>query len=76
MKVAKASLLAILAHSAVARFVAEDEINRVQLYPAGSEPEKYLIELAQGDTRWVTEEEKWELRRVRRHRMHPVLLVY
>ncbi|KAF3806513.1 Leucine aminopeptidase 1 [Colletotrichum gloeosporioides] len=63
MKVAKASLLAILAHSATARFVADDEINRVQLYPAGSEPEKYLIELAHGDTRWVTEEEKWELRR-------------
>ncbi|KAK6224663.1 peptidase family M28 [Colletotrichum tabaci] len=63
MKVARASLLAILAHSVSARFVAEDEINRVQLYPAGSEPEKYLIELAPGDTRWVTEEEKWELRR-------------
>jgi bacterial leucyl aminopeptidase len=26
--------------------------------------EKYLIELAPGDTRWVTEDEKWELRRV------------
>ncbi|KAF9870316.1 leucine aminopeptidase 2 [Colletotrichum karsti] len=63
MKVAKATLLAVLAHSAAARFVGEDEINRVQLYPAGSEPEKYLIELSPGDTRWVTEEEKWELRR-------------
>ncbi|KAL0933147.1 peptidase family M28 [Colletotrichum truncatum] len=63
MKVAKASLLAILAHSASARFITKDEINHVQLYPAGSEPEKYLIELAPGDTRWVTEEEKWELRR-------------
>ncbi|WYZ46362.1 hypothetical protein EsH8_IX_000587 [Colletotrichum jinshuiense] len=63
MKVATASILAVLAHSASARFVAEDEINRVQLWPAGSEPDKYLIELAPGDTRWVTEEEKWELRR-------------
>ncbi|KAK1728910.1 hypothetical protein CaCOL14_008618 [Colletotrichum acutatum] len=63
MKVAKALPLAVLAHSVTARFVAEEEINRVQLYPAGSEPEKYLIELAPGNTRWVTEEEKWELRR-------------
>ncbi|KAI3528527.1 peptidase family M28 [Colletotrichum filicis] len=63
MKVAKALPLAVLAHSVSARFVAEEEINRVQLYPAGSEPEKYLIELAPGNTRWVTEEEKWELRR-------------
>ncbi|TDZ22903.1 Leucine aminopeptidase 1 [Colletotrichum sidae] len=63
MKVTKASVLAILAQIAAARFIPEDEINRVQLYPAGSEPEKYLIELAPGDTRWVTEEEKWELRR-------------
>jgi len=33
----------------------------------GQEPlnpvERYLIELAPGDTRWVTEDEKWELRR-------------
>lgn len=64
MKVGKASILAILAHCASARFIAEDEVNHVQLYPVGSEPEKYLIELAPGDTRWVTEEEKWELRRV------------
>ncbi|KAF6840901.1 peptidase family M28 [Colletotrichum plurivorum] len=63
MKVGKASLLAILAQCASARFIAEDEVNHVQLYPADSEPEKYLIELAPGDTRWVTEEEKWELRR-------------
>ncbi|ODH13203.1 leucine aminopeptidase 1 [Paracoccidioides brasiliensis] len=26
-------------------------------------PEKFLIELAPGDTRWVTEDEKWELKR-------------
>lgn len=26
--------------------------------------EKFLIELAPGDTRWVTEDEKWELKRV------------
>ena len=27
--------------------------------------EKYLIELAPEDTKWVTEDEKWALRRVR-----------
>ncbi|EEH38655.1 Lamina-associated polypeptide 2 [Paracoccidioides lutzii Pb01] len=26
-------------------------------------PEKFLIEVAPGDTRWVTEDEKWELKR-------------
>jgi bacterial leucyl aminopeptidase len=27
-------------------------------------PEEFLIELAPGHTRWVTEEDKWALRRV------------
>ena len=26
---------------------------------------QYLIELSPGETRWVTEEDKWELKRVR-----------
>lgn len=29
-----------------------------------SEPELYLIELSPGETQWVTEDEKWEIRRV------------
>lgn len=29
-----------------------------------TDPEKYLIELSPGETRWVTEDEKWALRRV------------
>jgi leucyl aminopeptidase len=29
-----------------------------------SSRELYLIEVAAGDTRWVTDEEKWQLRRV------------
>jgi leucyl aminopeptidase len=44
-----------------------------QQVPLGSHPlentqlpsEKYLIELAPYQTRWVTEEEKWELKLVR-----------
>jgi hypothetical protein len=32
--------------------------------PTFVEPDEYLIELSPGETRWVTEEGKWELRRV------------
>ena len=31
------------------------------------EPDQYLIELSPGETRWVTEDEKWALRRVYTH---------
>lgn len=30
-----------------------------------TEPDEYLIELAPGETKWITEDEKWALRRVR-----------
>ena len=35
--------------------------------PLGStvESDKYLIELGVGETRWISENEKWELKRVR-----------
>lgn len=33
--------------------------------------EKFLIELQPGETRWVTEEEKWVLKRVRPSRFMP-----
>jgi hypothetical protein len=29
-----------------------------------AEPDEYLIELSPGETRWITENEKWELRKV------------
>lgn len=32
--------------------------------PTNAEPDEYLIELSPGETRWVTEDEKWELRKV------------
>lgn len=35
-----------------------------QQKPLVDAPEQYLIELAPGEQRWVTEDEKWELRRV------------
>lgn len=31
---------------------------------ADATPEKFLIELSPGETKWVTEDEKWDLRRV------------
>lgn len=34
------------------------------LRPSSESEEEYLIELGPEDTRWVVEEEKWELRRV------------
>lgn len=46
-------------------FVAQNVVNRLQ--SPFTEPEKYLIELAPGERRWVTEAEKWEIRRVRPH---------
>lgn len=69
MKIAQASLLALLAQAVGGRFVEDAEIDRVSLYTDWAKQvdettPKYHIELAPGETRWVTEEEKWELRRV------------
>lgn len=69
MKISNASLLALLLPAASARFVEKAEPNHVMLFPDGipEEPkstEKYHIELSPGNTKWVTEDEKWELRRV------------
>jgi leucyl aminopeptidase len=68
MKVSNASLLALLLPAVSARFVETGEPDRAILYPEGipeapESTEKYHIELSPGVTRWVTEDEKWELRR-------------
>ena len=57
--------LALLLPAAAARFVDINnaDIDHVELHPEVSAAEQFLIELAPGDTRWVTEEEKWELKR-------------
>lgn len=44
--------------------LAQQALQRVQ--SPFSEPERSLIELAPGETKWVTDAEKWELRRVSR----------
>lgn len=66
----KASLIALLLPAAAsARFIEAHEVNRVHIPTAAlleevESPERYLIELSPGKTAWVTEEEKWQLRRV------------
>lgn len=62
----RSSLLALLLPAvASARFVETNEPNRINPYPSSLEaPKEHLIELSPGETRWVTEEQKWELRRV------------
>lgn len=65
----KSSLLLSLCTAALATAAAHPEVvPQVVLEEQQvtfSEPDEYLIELSPGETRWVTEEGKWELRRVR-----------
>ncbi|KAJ9133945.1 Peptide hydrolase [Coniochaeta hoffmannii] len=68
MKISQASLVALLLPAVSARFVEDHEIDRVGIYTDWAKQvdetsQKYHIELSPGETRWVTEEEKWELRR-------------
>lgn len=62
MKLLQTSLLAACAPIAAARFIEPLERNNVDL--GQTTPDKFLIELAPGKTAWITEDEKWELRRV------------
>lgn len=53
-----AALVAGAAHPKEQQVILQDQ------QPTFVEPDEYLIELSPGETRWVTEEGKWELRRV------------
>ena len=72
MKAPTALALALLSQAASAHFVLESENSpAVPLYTdwakegvSTTEGPRYHIELSPGETRWVTEEEKWALRRV------------
>ena len=64
MKISKFSVLALAASRISARFVEPHEKDQVVINAYEADNELYLIELAPGETQWVTEEEKWELRRV------------
>ncbi|KJR84375.1 bacterial leucyl aminopeptidase [Sporothrix schenckii 1099-18] len=58
-----ANALALLLPAVAARFVDSHNGENVQLHPEVAAAEQFLIELGPGETRWVTEEEKWELKR-------------
>lgn len=65
MKLTTVSLLAVSAAAVNARFVEQHEKENAQVLINGyQDDEQYLIETAPGETQWVTEEDKWELRRV------------
>ncbi len=70
MKISATSVLALLVPAISARFVEKADANNVQLHPEIEEAEKYLIELSPGERLWVTEDEKWELRRVSPAHLH------
>lgn len=64
MKLPLVSALALSAAVVNARFVERHERDQVVLNAEAADNDRYLVELAPGQTQWVTEEEKWELRRV------------
>lgn len=60
----KSSLLLLLyAAAAVTALSAPREPQVILQEPTLVEPDEYLIELSPGETRWIKEEEKWELRK-------------
>ncbi|XEV05750.1 hypothetical protein FSHL1_011037 [Fusarium sambucinum] len=59
MKFSQASLLAACLPAVSARFIEIAEVDNVVLQP----DELFLVETAPGKTQWITEEEKWEMRR-------------
>jgi bacterial leucyl aminopeptidase len=64
MKLTNLSLLALSASLINARFIELHETDQAVLDASPTDPERFLVELAPGETQWITEEEKWELRRV------------
>jgi leucyl aminopeptidase len=60
-------LSTLLAIGSASAALASPLISQAPLFkqPEVPEEERYLIELAGGEKRWIFEEEKWELRRVR-----------
>jgi len=61
----KSSLLfSLYAAAAVTALSAPREPQVILQEPTLVEPDEYLIELSPGETRWIKEAEKWELRKV------------
>lgn len=63
MKLTQLSVLALLAPLVASRFADPTEGDNVQLSGQSADQEQYLIELGEGVTQWVTEDEKWALKR-------------
>jgi leucyl aminopeptidase len=63
MKLVSALLASASVCSAISIPTWSDVVNTVQGQQPFSNPEKYLVELSEQETRWVTEEEKWQLLR-------------
>ncbi|TVY42394.1 Leucine aminopeptidase [Lachnellula occidentalis] len=63
MRLTLLSALALTAAVTNARFVEQHEKDQVVLSTLSADSDQYLVELAPGKTQWVTEDEKWELRR-------------
>jgi leucyl aminopeptidase len=61
-----ATLAAAAAHPNAEQLILQDPM----LKPTIVELDEYLIELSPGETRLVTEDEKWALRRVRYIELH------
>ena len=52
--------------AAIAATASAIAVSKPKQATLGEDPEleRFLIELGPGETRWITEDEKWELRRV------------
>jgi len=57
-------LLSLYAAAAVTALSAPREPQVILQEPTLVEPDEYLIELSPGETQWINEAEKWELRKV------------
>jgi leucyl aminopeptidase len=64
MKSALLLPLCVVSFAAAVAHPKDAQIMLQEPQPTIVEPDEYLIELSPGETRWVTEEQKWELRRV------------
>lgn len=57
-------LAASLAATSTALVIARPQQQQAVLASSVADEEKYLVEFGPGDTRWVTEDDKWALKRV------------
>lgn len=64
MKFSTASVLAACVPAVAGRFIEKGAGSNANEHVVLNPDEKFLIETAPGKQQWVTEEDKWELRRV------------